>query len=66
MAVRGKATGGGNATWIRTATLVLCALGMVLSVYSVYVEVLIERLPGYQALCDISPTISCSRVFSSK
>ncbi|KAK7087556.1 vitamin K epoxide reductase complex subunit 1-like protein 1 [Littorina saxatilis] len=53
-------------SWIRTTTLILCALGMMLSVYSVYVEVLVERLPGYQALCDISPTMSCTRVFSSR
>ena len=55
-----------NETWVRTSTLILCALGMVLSIYSVYVEVLVERMPGYQALCDISPTMSCSRVFSSR
>ncbi|XP_076472892.1 vitamin K epoxide reductase complex subunit 1-like protein 1 [Babylonia areolata] len=55
-----------NGTWIRTTTLILCALGMIMSAYSIYVEVLVERLPGYKALCDISPTMSCSRVFSSR
>ena len=70
MASPGKMTksvkGRRNETWVRTSTLILCALGMVLSIYSVYVEVLVERMPGYQALCDISPTMSCSRVFSSR
>ncbi|KAL8557889.1 hypothetical protein ACOMHN_047861 [Nucella lapillus] len=67
-AVRGRSQSAGrrSGTWLRTTTLVLCVLGMMLSAYSIYVEVLVERMPGYKALCDISPTMSCSRVFSSK
>ncbi|XP_065436622.1 vitamin K epoxide reductase complex subunit 1-like protein 1, partial [Chrysemys picta bellii] len=46
--------------------LVLCALGLVLSVYALHVESSRERDPGYRAMCDLSPSVSCSKVFTSR
>ncbi|XP_065448016.1 vitamin K epoxide reductase complex subunit 1-like [Chrysemys picta bellii] len=51
--------------WERALRLVLCALGLVLSVYALHVESSRERDPGYRAMCDLSPSVSCSKVFTS-
>lgn len=55
-----------NEMWSKIALTVLCTFGMVLSIYALYVEILAEEVKGYKALCDISPSISCTRVFTSR
>jgi len=45
---------------------VLCLTGTLLAGYAYYVEVAKEFNPDYQAMCDISAYISCSKVFTSK
>ncbi|XP_050812978.1 vitamin K epoxide reductase complex subunit 1-like protein 1 [Gopherus flavomarginatus] len=52
--------------WERALRLVLCALGLALSVYALHVESSRERDPDYLALCDLSPSVSCSKVFTSR
>ncbi|XP_061444351.1 vitamin K epoxide reductase complex subunit 1 [Rhineura floridana] len=52
--------------WERAARLLLCAAGLVLSVYAFHVETSKERDAAYQAMCDISAAVSCSRVFTSR
>lgn len=42
----------------------LLAIG--LSVYTVYVESRAEEDKNYEALCDINPKISCTKVFTSE
>ncbi|XP_053684586.1 vitamin K epoxide reductase complex subunit 1 [Sabethes cyaneus] len=49
-----------------TACLVgLSLAGFLLSLYTSYVEIRSERDHGYQAMCDISEHISCTKVFTS-
>ncbi|XP_073403613.1 vitamin K epoxide reductase complex subunit 1-like protein 1 [Dendrobates tinctorius] len=52
--------------WERAVRLLLCALGLALSVYAYHVETSRENDAGYRALCDINPSISCSKVFTSR
>merc|ERR550532_90687 len=40
-------------------------LGIVISIYTIYVEGQISKVPGYQAACDLGSWSSCSRVFTS-
>ncbi|ODN05294.1 Vitamin K epoxide reductase complex subunit 1-like protein 1 [Orchesella cincta] len=44
----------------------LCLFGTLLSAYTVYVEINLEKDPKYTALCDISAKISCTAVFGSE
>eukprot|EP00164_Ancoracysta_twista_P004597 GFYU01006208.1.p1 GENE.GFYU01006208.1~~GFYU01006208.1.p1 ORF type:complete len:169 (-),score=41.24 GFYU01006208.1:176-631(-) len=44
----------------------MCAMGMVLSAYALYVEIKLSQDKNFVALCDISEWMSCSKVFSSK
>ncbi|XP_074466262.1 LOW QUALITY PROTEIN: vitamin K epoxide reductase complex subunit 1-like protein 1 [Sebastes fasciatus] len=52
--------------WERIARLLVCLLGVLLSLYAFHVERETARDPGYTALCDVSSSISCSKVFSSR
>uniref|UniRef100_A0A7N8XVG7 vitamin-K-epoxide reductase (warfarin-sensitive) n=1 Tax=Mastacembelus armatus TaxID=205130 RepID=A0A7N8XVG7_9TELE len=52
--------------WERKARIVLCAFGLVLSVYALHVEVSRERNPDYRAMCDLGESVSCSKVFTSR
>ncbi|XP_053114764.1 vitamin K epoxide reductase complex subunit 1 [Hemicordylus capensis] len=52
--------------WERAARLLLCAAGLALSVYAFHVETSKEKDAAYRAMCDISSSISCSRVFTSR
>ncbi|XP_053326580.1 vitamin K epoxide reductase complex subunit 1 [Spea bombifrons] len=52
--------------WGVAARLLLCTVGIALSVYAYHVETSKERDAGYTALCDINPSISCSKVFTSR
>ena len=49
--------------WIH---LVLCLLGILVSVFAFYVEKTKETNADYRAVCDISETVSCSAVFASR
>jgi vitamin-K-epoxide reductase (warfarin-sensitive) len=43
-----------------------CVLGILLSFYTLYVEVRHEKDRNFKALCDVNERISCSKVFMSK
>ena len=45
---------------------ILAVLGLILSVYSLYVEKKLETHKSYAPVCDISKTVSCSAAFESK
>jgi vitamin-K-epoxide reductase (warfarin-sensitive) len=45
--------------------LLFCILGLALSSYAVYVEHMAAKDESFKALCDMTETISCSKVFSS-
>uniref|UniRef100_A0A2P2I346 vitamin-K-epoxide reductase (warfarin-sensitive) n=1 Tax=Hirondellea gigas TaxID=1518452 RepID=A0A2P2I346_9CRUS len=53
-------------SYSRLLNTILSFLGIMLSVYAVYVEVKKEEDSDYVALCDITEIISCSKVFSTK
>ncbi|KAF3841296.1 hypothetical protein F7725_007158 [Dissostichus mawsoni] len=52
--------------WERIARLLVCLLGILLSIYAFHVETEKARDPSYKAMCDVSISISCSKVFSSR
>ncbi|XP_017274069.1 vitamin K epoxide reductase complex subunit 1 [Kryptolebias marmoratus] len=52
--------------WERRVRLILCLLGLVLSVYALHVELSRERDPAYRAMCDLGESVSCSKVFTSR
>ncbi|XP_070573105.1 vitamin K epoxide reductase complex subunit 1-like [Ptychodera flava] len=61
---RGK--GRRTPAWQQVARCILCTAGLALSAYALYVETAKERNSDYKAMCDVSKTISCSKVFTSK
>jgi len=50
----------------RAAVLILCSIGLMLCSYAFYVETRKEHDSKYLATCDISESISCSKVFTSR
>ncbi|KAJ8257052.1 hypothetical protein COCON_G00192040 [Conger conger] len=52
--------------WERIARLLVCLLGILLSMYAFHVEREKARDPSYQPLCDVSNSVSCSKVFTSR
>ncbi|KAM6970156.1 vitamin K epoxide reductase complex subunit 1-like protein 1 [Aplochiton taeniatus] len=52
--------------WERIARLLVCLLGIILSLYAFHVEREKERDSNYKAICDLSNSISCSKVFTSR
>ncbi|XP_008312913.1 vitamin K epoxide reductase complex subunit 1 [Cynoglossus semilaevis] len=52
--------------WERILRVLLCVIGLVLSVYALHVEISRERNPEYTAMCDIGESVSCSKVFTSR
>ncbi|XP_076434799.1 vitamin K epoxide reductase complex subunit 1-like protein 1 isoform X2 [Babylonia areolata] len=44
----------------------LSVVGVVISVYSLYVELQKEKNPNFRAACDFNDKMSCSRVLTSK
>ncbi|XP_066030932.1 vitamin K epoxide reductase complex subunit 1-like protein 1 [Chamaea fasciata] len=44
----------------------LCAAGAALSLYALHVEHRAARDPAYRAACDLAPSVSCTRVFTSR
>lgn len=57
---------GGSGKISKTVILLCCAIGTLLSVYALHVEIHAENDKNYRASCDISATISCSKVFKSR
>jgi len=51
-----------NTNWLTAG----CVVGAILSLYTLYVELQHETNPNFKAMCDISESISCSKVFMSK
>ena len=49
-----------------TVHLLLCLLGILVSMFAFYVEKSKERNSDYRAICDISESASCSAVFASR
>ncbi|NXV54875.1 VKORL protein, partial [Molothrus ater] len=45
---------------------VLCVAGAALSLYALHVEHQAAKDPSYRAACDLGPSVSCTRVFSSR
>lgn len=43
-----------------------CMIGVLLSIYALNIEIHAESDSSYEALCDISEHVSCSKVFTSK
>ncbi|XP_063791236.1 vitamin K epoxide reductase complex subunit 1-like protein 1 [Pseudophryne corroboree] len=56
----------GAGGWELGVRVTVCALGIALSVYAYHVETSRESDAAYIALCDINPSISCSKVFTSR
>ncbi|MBN3313063.1 VKORL protein, partial [Atractosteus spatula] len=52
--------------WERIARLLVCVLGILLSFYAFHVETEKARDPNYLAMCDVSDSVSCSKVFTSR
>ncbi|XP_072127560.1 vitamin K epoxide reductase complex subunit 1-like protein 1 [Mobula birostris] len=52
--------------WDEAVRWLVCGLGLVLSLYAYHVETSKERDAAYRAMCDISDSISCSKVFTSR
>ncbi|KAJ8368360.1 hypothetical protein SKAU_G00083880 [Synaphobranchus kaupii] len=52
--------------WERIVRLLVCLLGILLSMYAFHVERENARDPSYQPLCDVSNSVSCSKVFNSR
>ncbi|MBN3308372.1 VKORL protein, partial [Amia calva] len=52
--------------WERIARLLVCLLGILLSFYAFHVEREKARDPEYRAMCDVSESVSCSKVFTSR
>lgn len=46
--------------------MVLCFIGLILSIYAYRVTVNLKRMPQYKPLCDISNRVSCKRAFNAK
>ncbi|XP_037049050.1 vitamin K epoxide reductase complex subunit 1 [Bradysia coprophila] len=44
----------------------LCVIGILLSAYSLYVKYRLARDSDYEALCDLSDRIKCTKVFHSR
>ena len=51
---------------IRLLVTIFCIIGAALSYYAHYVETNKQKNNNYKAFCDISSSVSCSKVFSSK
>ncbi|XP_059404886.1 vitamin K epoxide reductase complex subunit 1-like protein 1 [Carassius carassius] len=52
--------------WERIVRLLVCFSGILLSLYAFHVEREKTRDANYRAMCDLSSSISCSKVFTSR
>lgn len=50
----------------KSSQIVFACIGILVSCYAYYVETSKEVDTSYVALCDINPSVSCSKVFTSK
>ena len=48
-----------------TTVIIICVVGLVISVYGIFVERKIQQDALYKPACDISARISCSKTFLS-
>jgi vitamin-K-epoxide reductase (warfarin-sensitive) len=48
-----------------TAVIILATLGVIISLYGMFVEYKVRREMNYHAACDITNTISCTKSFVS-
>lgn len=51
---------------LNTGLVTSCVVGLALSYYAYVVETAKEQDDNYEALCDISERISCTKAFMSK
>ncbi|XP_034940837.1 vitamin K epoxide reductase complex subunit 1-like protein 1 [Chelonus insularis] len=51
---------------VNAGIIVSCIVGLFLSYYAYIVETSKEQDPDYEAMCDISENISCTKVFMSE
>ena len=54
------------AEWNGLLRFMACIFGIALSIYALYVEMTKLQNRDFKAMCDISETMSCSKVFTSK
>lgn len=52
--------------YINFSTTTACFIGFSLSLYSLLIELNLENDPNYQAMCDISEHMSCTKAFGSQ
>ena len=52
--------------WITVTSAVSCVLGILVSIYTYHVETSHEKDPSFRALCDISESISCTKVSATR
>ncbi|XP_016296791.1 vitamin K epoxide reductase complex subunit 1-like protein 1 [Sinocyclocheilus anshuiensis] len=52
--------------WERIVRLLVCLSGILISLYAFHVEREKTRDANYRAVCDLSSSISCSKVFTSR
>nr|XP_055054185.1 vitamin K epoxide reductase complex subunit 1-like protein 1 [Misgurnus anguillicaudatus] len=52
--------------WERIVRLLVCLSGILLSLYAFHVEQEKTRDTNYRAMCDVSSSVSCSKVFTSR
>ncbi|XP_067295793.1 vitamin K epoxide reductase complex subunit 1-like protein 1 [Pseudorasbora parva] len=52
--------------WERIVRLLVCLSGILISLYAFHVEREKTRDVNYRAMCDLSSSISCSKVFTSR
>lgn len=46
--------------------VISCVIGVLLSIYALNIEIKVEADPSYEAMCDISEHISCTKAFTSE
>lgn len=51
----------GTMSWASVAGA-LGAVGFLVSSYALWIDLRVQEDPGYVASCDVSPSVSCSRV----
>ncbi|KAH9489332.1 Vitamin K epoxide reductase complex subunit 1-like protein 1 [Bulinus truncatus] len=52
--------------FVRNSTLFLCLIGLILSLFGLYIEIIKSKDKDYVAFCDISGYVTCSRALTSR